>query len=164
MGRAAGVEVLCWRQGWKGWKGQARVILQLARYLRSFLLEAAKAEAGGNRAVSKRYEKSAYCDPVPAVSSCGSLGRRCSGQRKERLFFSPRRTYMVLYDHRSAGEGWLETREKMGAAGELQLCRSPSAQQCEQAWRRGCGRPVEVTHPVKFPPRRDEAKFSPFSC
>lgn len=71
----------------------------------------------------------------------------------------PRRVYAVLYDHRSAGEGWLETREEMGAAGELQLCRSPSAQQCEQAWWRGFGRQVEVT-----PTKRDEAKFPPFSC
>lgn len=34
-------------------------------------MEAAKTEAGGNCAVSKRYEKPAYCDPVPVVSSCG---------------------------------------------------------------------------------------------
>lgn len=54
-GRAAGVEVLCWHQGWKG---QAQVILQLAWYVGSFLLEAAKLEVGGGIVQFRRGVKS----------------------------------------------------------------------------------------------------------
>lgn len=32
---------------------------------------------------------------------------------------------MVLYDHCSPGEGWLETREEMGATGELHSAEAP---------------------------------------
>lgn len=73
--------------GRKDGKGRLRVILQLARYLGSFLLEGAKLEAGGNCAVSKRCEKPVCCDPVPAVS--GSRAQMV-WMEKGKAFVSPK--------------------------------------------------------------------------
>ena len=127
--------------GWKGWKGRARVMLQLTQYLGSFHSEAAKTEAGGNYTVSKRCEKPTGCDPVPVVCGCGNLGCRCSRQRKERLF-SPRRAYMVLYDHHSSGEGWLETREDMGCCRWASTLQKPV---CSAVWASMAGRLWEAS-------------------
>lgn len=106
MGRVAGVEVLCWCGEWKEWERQTWVVLQLAHYLGSSLLEAAKLEVGGNSAVSKRCENPASCHPV----SCGEQLRPSwvwmFWTEKGKAFFL-RRAYMELYEHRSAGGGWL---------------------------------------------------------
>lgn len=64
---------------------------------------------------------------VPAVSSRGSLGCRCSEKRKESPVFL-RRASMVPYPNYLAGKGWLEATEprgEVGAAGSFSLRSAP---------------------------------------
>lgn len=49
------------------------------------------------------------------------------------FFLQEEPIWCLLYDPRSAGEGWWETREEMGTAGELRS-ESPSRDLGQQTW------------------------------
>lgn len=52
---------------------------------------------------------------------------------KALFFLQEEPIWCLLYDPRSAGEGWWETREEMGTAGELRSG-SPSRDLGQQTW------------------------------
>jgi len=163
MGRAAGVEVFCWCRGGKDGKGGLGLCCSLHSIWGHFIQKQPRRKLVGitqfQRGVKSLRDVTLFlwC-AVAAILGADVLDRERKG------FFPQEEPIWCCMTTVLLGKAGWRPGKTWDAAGELQLYRSPFAQRCGQVWQGGYGKPVEVTHPAKFAPKRAEAKFSPFSC